>query len=354
MKRLLRRLRLSGGGPGSTAWILNLFFCVVFMPILVVLGPMRQWIGQWPWFALLAIAFLYGCYFYILKLNLPKLLIERQWRRMAWPILGLIVANYLLTLYPLPDLDFVIPSLSAYQTQMRNTSVTITLWLMFTLVVMYALTISFVTELYQQLYLTKKIEAQRKKAELAMFKSQISPHFLFNTLNSLYSLVLGTSPRVEEAFVKFTDLLRYTYVVADHELVPLSDEVQYIQNYVDLQLLRLNDCTRVEWSHDIPQGQERTMVPPMLMLTLVENAFKYGASATEPCLIEILLSLHDGALHFTTRNRVMRRGEEFRQSVPVGLDNCRNRLSTLFPGRFSLTTAEDDQLFTVDLTIQLH
>lgn len=323
------------------------------MPILVVLGPMRQWLGQWPLFALLAIAFLYGCYFCILRINLPKLLIQGQWKRLAVPILGLIVVNYLLTLYPLPDLDFVIPSLSAYQTEMRNSSVAITLWLMFSLVVGYALTISFVTELYQQLYLTKKIEAQRKKAELAMFKSQISPHFLFNTLNSLYSLVLGTSPKVEEAFVKFTDLLRYTYVVADHEYVPLSDEVQYIQNYIDLQMLRLNSCTKVKWAHDILPDQGTTMVPPMLMLTLVENAFKYGASATEQCLIEISLTLSDGILRFSTSNHVMRRADEFRQAVPMGLDNCRNRLATLFPSRFSLTTNESDGLFTVELTIQL-
>ncbi|MCC8175071.1 MAG: sensor histidine kinase [Bacteroidales bacterium] len=352
MKRPLRRLRISRG-PKSTSWILNLFFCVVFMPILVVLGPMRQWFAQWPWFALLACAFLYGCYFVVLRLNLPKLLIAKQWKRMVMPLLALVLANYLLTLYPLPDLDFVIPSLSAYQTEMRNSSVTITLWLMFCLVVGYALTISFVTELYQQLYLTKKIEAQRKKAELAMFKSQISPHFLFNTLNSLYSLVLGTSPKVEEAFVKFTDLLRYTYVVADHEYVPLSEEIQYIQNYIDLQLLRLNDCTQVKWTHDVPADKSNTLVPPMLMLTLVENAFKYGASATEQCLIEISLTLEEGVLRFTTRNRVMRRADEFRKTVPVGLENCRNRLETLFPSRFSLVTSEHDQLFTVELTIQL-
>ncbi len=117
--------------------------------------------------------------------------------------------------------------------------------------------------------------------------------------------------------------------------------------------MRLNDCTQVKWTHDVPADKSNTLVPPMLMLTLVENAFKYGASATEQCLIEISLTLEEGVLRFTTRNRVMRRADEFRKTVPVGLENCRNRLETLFPSRFSLVTSEHDQLFTVELTIQL-
>ena len=138
---------------------------------------------------------MYGCYFTLLHINIPKLLIDRRYKRIGGIIAVLVALNYVLSLYPLPDMDFVTPALSEYQTKVRNFGVSVSLWLMFSLVMGYSLSITFVKELYEQLLLRRKIEAQRDKAELAVFKAQISPHFLFNTLNSLYSLVIGTSEK---------------------------------------------------------------------------------------------------------------------------------------------------------------
>ena len=248
------------------------------MPIVVTLGPAHYWITQWPLFFVIACAFMYGSYFLLMKINIPQLLISRKFIRISVIVAVLMVATYLLSLYPLPDVDFVTPALSEYQTRLRNFGISVTLWLMFSLVMGYAMTISFVKELYEQLLLKKKIEAERDKAELAVFKAQISPHFMFNTLNSIYSLVVGTSERAESAFIKFTELLKYTYLTVDKEMVMLRDEIAYIQNYIDLQMIRLNSHTSVDWRYDV--DNERVKVPSMLMLTLVENAFKYGASTS--------------------------------------------------------------------------
>ena len=191
----------------KTSLILDLFLCMVFIPILVTLGPAHHWFYQWPLFSIISCAYLYGCYFVVMRINVPKLLISKRYHKIASIISVLVIITYLLSLYPLPDMEFVTPSLSEYQTKVRNFGVSVTLWLMFSLVMGYALTISFVKELYEQLILKKKIEAQRDKAELAVFKAQISPHFLFNTLNSLYSLVIGTSEKAENAlsFLGFRD-----------------------------------------------------------------------------------------------------------------------------------------------------
>lgn len=334
----------------KTSLILDLFFCLVFMPILVILGPPHHWLSQWPLFFFITCAFMYACYFVMLRLDVPKLLLSKQYYRLAGVIAALVLFNYALSFYPLPDMDFVTPVLSEYQTRVRNFGVSVTLWLMFSLVMGYALSISFVKELYEQLLLRKKIEAQRDKAELAMFKAQISPHFLFNTLNSLYSLVIGTSEKAEDAFIKFTEILKYTYVTIGKELVPLGDEMAYIQNYIDLQMIRLNGHTQVDWCHEV--DDERLMVPPMLILTFVENAFKYGASTSKDCRIRIALTVRDGVLVFETRNNIMKHADEFRKDMPVGVDNCRSRLVGLYPHRHSLTTAEQDGRF--DLRLEIH
>ncbi|MCM1078878.1 MAG: sensor histidine kinase [Bacteroidales bacterium] len=335
----------------STTVVFDLFFCIVFVPLIIVLGPARYWLIHWTGFFFLTCAYLYICYFTIKYLNFPKLMIAKRYKRIAGAVSLFICSNCLLSHFPLPDVEFITPAMTEYQTSVRDQSIVLSMWLMFSLVVGYSLTVSFVNELYEQLLLKKKIENQKNKAEMEMFKAQISPHFLFNTLNSLYSLVIGTSQKAEDAFIKFTEILKYTYVTIGNESVALKDEVAYIQNYIDLQALRLNRHTTVDWSHDI--DNDGIMVPPMILLTFVENAFKYGTSTSRDCSIVIRLALKDGVLCFETRNKVMKHADEFRRDLPVGMENCRTRLEALFPDRHTLETSEKDNDFKVSMKIQL-
>lgn len=335
----------------KTALIFDLFFYLIFMPLLIFLGPVHYWINYSPLFFILTCVFFYGCYFFIKRLDVPSLLIGKRYRLLALVAVGIITVNFILTRYPLPDIDFITPAMSEYQTNVRNYSVSIGMWLMLSLVVAYSLTVSFVCELYDHILLKKKIENQRDKAQLAMFKAQISPHFLFNTLNSLYSLVIGTSQKAEDAFIKFTEILKYTYVTIDNEYVALRDELTYIQNYIDLQMLRLNEHTDVRCDYVIDDDQVE--IPPMILLTFVENAFKYGSSTSVDCRIVISLTMRNGVLELVTRNRVMRHADSFRTEMPAGIQNCRARLAALYPGRHSLVTEERDGNFTVKMIIEI-
>ena len=335
-----------------TAPILDIFFCVVLMPLLLLLGPAHHWVHESVWFFVLVCVYMYSVYFVVKAAGVPRLIMRGRYGEVAGLLGILVILNYLLAHYPLPRLDFVLPAMSEYQTRMRNYSVSLSMWLMFSLVLSYALTISFVRELYGQLLRQKRAEYERNRAELAMFKAQISPHFLFNTLNSLYSLVVGTSRQAEEAFVKFTELLEYTYVTIRNESVAVADEVAYIRNYIDLQAIRLGEHTRVEWLCDVDDPEAQ--MPPMILMTFPENAFKYGASATHDCTISLALRLHDGLLEFDTCNAVMKRSDEFRRNAPTGIDNCRARLDGVFPGRYSLQAGENDGLYHVNLKIQLN
>lgn len=333
----------------KTSHVLDRVFYLVFMPLLVLLGPAHYWIVEWPLFFVLDCMFLYGCYIYIRHAGFAAMFINHRYRRMIIIVLTMTVLNCALTFYPHPRMDFVTPSMSEYQTSVRDYSVSLSLWLMYFAVLCYAFTISFVTELYNQLLLRKDIESQRDKAELAMFKAQISPHFLFNTLNSLYSLVIGTSRQAEDAFVKFTELLRYTYVTTRSETVTLGDEITYIQNYIDLQRIRLDRHTTVDWTHHVDDPLAK--VPPMIFLTLVENAFKYGTSTVADCHIGISLECRGRQLRFMTSNAIMKHPDEFRTEVPVGMVNCRARLKGLFGDRACLSTSEKEGVYFVELTI---
>ncbi len=335
----------------ATGLIFDLFFGIIFMPLLAVFGPIRNWWSISPGLDVLVIVYLYGCYFAVKKLNLPHLILSKSYARLVAIALVSLSLTYLISFYPLPQVDFIIPSMSEYQTRVRNYNVSISLWFMYSVVICYSLTVEFVKALYERRLLQNIAENQRNKAELAMFKAQISPHFLFNTLNSLYSLVIGTSQKAEDAFIKFTEILKYTYTTIDNEFVALADELLYIRNYIDLQLIRLDGHTSVNFAPEVDNPDAK--IPPMIFLTFVENAFKYGASTSSDCSIDIVLTLDGGLLRFETRNRVMRHRQEFRSDMPVGLENCRNRLAALFPGRHSLTTLEEGDSFKVILTINL-
>lgn len=336
----------------KTNLIFDLFFSVVFMPLLIMLGPAHYWWKISPVFASLVVIYFYGCYFATKYLKLPQLILSKSYCKLAAIAVVLIAFTYLLTLYPLPKVDFVIPSMSEYQTRVRNYNMAIGVWFMFSVVCCYSLTVAFIKELYNRMLQQNIVENQRNKAELALFKAQINSHFLFNTLNSLYSLVIGTSQKAEDAFIKFTELLKYTYITADNDWVTIADEINYISSYIDLELIRLDKHTNVIWEHSV--DDEVAKIPPMIFLTFIENAFKYGASATKECEILIRLTLRNGVLFLETRNKIMKHADEFRKDMPVGINNCRNRLAGLFPGRHSLSITEEDGIFGINLKIELN
>ena len=165
----------------KTNLIFDLFFCIVIMPLLTLLGPAHYWWKVSPLFTCLAIAYLYGCYFATKVLNLPKLILSKSYYRIGIIAFLLILATYVLTLYPLPEIDFVIPSMSEYQTRVRNYNMTISVWFMFSVVICYSLTVAFIKELYHRLLLQNIVENQRDKAELALYKAEISTRISCST-----------------------------------------------------------------------------------------------------------------------------------------------------------------------------
>lgn len=325
----------------------DLLFCLVIMPLVITLLPVDRWIVHRPAFLLTLVAYIYGLYFVYRRARPAHLFLQRRYLRLVVLMLVLAGVTELLTYFPMPESS---PVTDPRQLAARQNMRTQTIWFFFLVVTGFSLAIELTFELFRQILSRQELEAEKNKAELALYKAQINPHFLFNTLNTLYALTLSKSDRAESAFVKFSNILHYMYAQADRELIPLCEEWEYIRQYVDLQRLRLNAHTRIELTEEI--DDERVSVPPMLFITFVENAFKYGISSETDCTIRIGIRLHDGVLKFRTENAVMRQREEAQPGI--GIENCRKRLQLLFPGRFELETAEREGLYRVRLVIQLH
>lgn len=324
--------------------ITDLFFCFLFLPVVIMLVPVERWIVKYPVFALTLLCFLYLLYFAIQQMNLPqKAMQKKYWQIVLFGVLVLAI-TYLISQFPYPD-DGVteLPS----KTFRRRSQ---TVWFMSLTVIGYSLSISLVVELFRQMLLKRQIEEKRKTAELALFKAQINPHFLFNTLNTLYGLVVSKSDKAEDAFVKFSSLMKYTYSQIDKESIYIEDEIKYIRDYIDLQRLRISDRTKVTYDFEI--DDPKLSIPPMLLISFVENAFKYGISCKQPSEIDISVRVQERVLTFRCSNWIQP-GRAQREGNSVGIDNTLSRLNILYPDNYQLDIQEEEGKYTVNLNLKL-
>nr|WP_262904986.1 sensor histidine kinase [Hymenobacter pini] len=201
----------------------------------------------------------------------------------------------------------------------------------------------------------RELEQQHLRTELALLKNQLHPHFLFNTLNNIYSLTLHASPQAPEAVLRLSELMRYQLYDSADDLVPLAREIHHLQSFLTLQHLRLppEDADEaIQCTILLPPGADHACrLPPMLLLPLVENAFKHGDLTARPHVVRIKLELApDGQLHFLVRNRV---APEAAEPGGVGLTNLRRRLELLYPERHALIITANAQEYAVRLSVQL-
>ncbi|HEX8425281.1 sensor histidine kinase [Hymenobacter sp.] len=204
----------------------------------------------------------------------------------------------------------------------------------------------------------RELERQHLRTELSLLKTQLQPHFLFNTLNNIYSLTLQASPQAPEAVMRLAELMRYQLYDSTDDLVPLAHEIQHLRGFLALQLLRLPPDEADEalpFTVLLPPGAEYARrLPPMLLLPLVENAFKHGDLAARPLVARLHLQLEpDGRLLFSVLNYCTSNAATPTAPGGVGLVNLRRRLELLYPDRHGLSVAVTPTEYHVQLEVQL-
>lgn len=196
----------------------------------------------------------------------------------------------------------------------------------------------------------EELEIQRLNVELDFLKAQINPHFLFNSLNTVYSLAHKQSAQTEVVILKLSEILRYVLYEASAKKVLLAKELAYIDNYIDLQKYRIDKNMRI--SYELTGNAEVQMIEPMILMTFVENAFKHGISYKPGSFIEIKIDIKDLYLTMQVSNTYSE-APAIEVHKGIGLMNVQKRLSLSYPLQHTLTITDENGIYNVNLTINL-
>lgn len=194
----------------------------------------------------------------------------------------------------------------------------------------------------------QKVEEDKMKSELSFLKAQINPHFLFNTLNSIYALAIKKDDKIAEAIVQLSELMRYIITNANDDVIALEKEINYINNFVQLQKTRLGNTVNIEY---VAEGNAYgKCITPLILISFIENAFKHGVNPNQDSEIVIRITIDDEYLTLFVSNHKV---ENLQSDSGIGLQNTIERLSLLYPDNHALTIDDNQENYIVNLTIKV-
>lgn len=196
----------------------------------------------------------------------------------------------------------------------------------------------------------KEMENERLMAELNFLKAQINPHFLFNTLNNLYYLAYSKSENTTEVIAKLSQMMRYMIYDSNHPKVLLSKEIEYMQSYISLERLRLNNQIPIQF--EVKGNTDNIWIAPLIFITFLENAFKHGVSNSNPkAWVDISIELNGKECVYTVKNSKAGIGNG--EKSGIGLQNVQRRLALSYPGQYELKMDDAADTYFVELKLNL-
>lgn len=215
-----------------------------------------------------------------------------------------------------------------------------------------ATAIRMTTQWYHSQAEQKELEKLHIESELNNLKHQLNPHFLFNTLNNIYSLISINQENAQNAVHQLSNLIRYVLYESDHTKVPLNKDLNFTTNYIELMSLRLP--SHVKLNTEITNADEGITIAPLLFISLVENAFKHGVSPVLPSYISIRISMvAANELECRVENSNFPKPEDDKSGSGIGLNNLRRRLELIYPAAFELSVEENEESYISTLNLKL-
>lgn len=207
-----------------------------------------------------------------------------------------------------------------------------------------------ISDRYTQKNKIASLQEESLRAELNLLKSQINPHFFFNTLNNLYGLAVEKSDKTKDVIYKLSEMMRFTIYDGRKDTVTVKEEIHYLKNFIELNQLRYNESIDIKFDEDIENDQQR--IPPLLFINLLENGFKHGAeSGVENAYIHVKLSCNSKKINFTISNNFDSKTSS--EKVGIGLENLKRRLSLLFPNKHIYRVIDEHGIYKTEVKIDL-
>jgi two-component system LytT family sensor kinase len=212
----------------------------------------------------------------------------------------------------------------------------------------YGLMYFFAESWYTNKHLKQELEKERAAAELAFLRSQLNPHFLFNTINDIYSLTYQKSEQAPEALLKLAELLRYMLREGNEAFMPLSAEARYLENLIELQRISAKGNAHINFDTKGSDGEQK--VAALLFVSFVENAFKHGVLNDPTTPVGICLSANNHKIEFSVKNK--KNNDQKDKAGGIGLHNVRRRLELMYPGKHKLDIIDEDEFYSINLVLQ--
>lgn len=341
--------------------------CFFFLPYLVFFPRLREFNMSNHMLATIICNNVFLVFFYYLNtlILIPKLLVHERW---LWYAVSIVVCLFIFLYAPraiatqLAPPEFIVQN-NAYirnpdfkgvprftrPPRWRRSVVDPYNTVLFFLVFTVGTCISVTQRWLKTEQTRKETENEKLNTELSFLKSQVNPHFFFNTLNNIYSLAVVRSEKTAPAVMKLSSIMRYILTETERDLVPLRNEVDFIHNFIELQQVRLTDKVKLRFSAE--GSIDEMLVAPLIFIPFVENAFKYGVSTKESSTIDIRLHTEGSKILFTCVNYIVLSENNLTENTGIGINNVKRRLELMYPGKHQLLAKEEDRYYSVHLEI---
>ena len=281
------------------------------------------------------------------------ILFERYFKKGRYPVYGLLLLGLFVIYAGLQQLQD--DWLRAYvQSDSGRKNIFYNAYYNISICIFYAgftLSLELSKKWYQQQLLLHQVQTEKLNTELQFLKAQINPHFLFNSINTIYFQIDRSNTEARESLQKFSELLRYQLYECNEDLIPVEKEISYLESYVDMQRLRKNSQHSILFKTD--DSVKGFSIAPLLLIPFVENAFKYLSNHTEISnTVEVNMSRKNGSFLFNVTNSVDDNSPN-RNQPGIGLKNVKRRLDLLYNDKYHLNINRSTSSFSVELQIQL-
>ena len=283
-----------------------------------------------------------------------QIIINKNKIKAIWIGVLIVFLSIYISLFPKPIIDFYNGSLSSLGASYESLNNYINLFISVSIVIIYSaigFIFSFFYEWNKNKAVQELLEKQNIRTELELLKSQINPHFLFNTLNNIDVLILDEPQKASDYLKKLSEILRFILYETNNERIPLSNEVEYIKKYIELQKIRTSNNKFVEL--EIYGNTGEIFIAPMIFIHFVENAFKFATNKKIENAITIRLEISDNKVVFMCKNHINKTGATTQINSGLGFKLIKQRLDLIYGNNYAINVNETDKWYIVNLNIKL-